>query len=144
MLRWLFILMAALFVLVVVVRLLKGRALRMTKALPTTNLQFDDVKLGDGLEAVTGKTVRVHYVGSLALSGKVFDTSRTRGDPFTFTIGQGRVIAGWEKGLVGMRVGGIRKLTVPAHLGYGDRGAGGGAIPPKSTLIFEIELLEVT
>ncbi|MFQ3548464.1 MAG: FKBP-type peptidyl-prolyl cis-trans isomerase [Armatimonadota bacterium] len=99
-----------------------------------------DIKEGTGKEAKAGDTVEVHYKGWLE-DGKVFDTSRDRG-PFSFTLGAGMVIEGWDKGVVGMKEGGIRELTIPASMGYGSRGAG-GVIPPNATLYFEVELLEV-
>jgi len=103
-------------------------------------LQVEDIKVGTGAVAVAGKRVTAHYVGTLT-DGTKFDSSRDRGRPFSFTLGAGEVIRGWDEGVVGMREGGIRKLTVPPHLGYGDRAA--GKIPPNSTLVFEIELLKV-
>jgi FKBP-type peptidyl-prolyl cis-trans isomerase FkpA len=104
-------------------------------------LQSEDLRAGQGAEAQSGKTVSVHYTGTLT-DGKKFDSSRDHGRPFTFTLGGGQVIKGWDQGVVGMRVGGIRKLTIPPELGYGERGFP-GAIPPNSTLIFEVELLDV-
>jgi FKBP-type peptidyl-prolyl cis-trans isomerase len=103
-------------------------------------LKIEDLEAGTGTEAAAGKTVAVHYTGWLT-DGKRFDTSVGRG-PFEFTLGAGRVIAGWDRGVQGMRVGGKRKLTIPPELGYG---AGGfpGAIPPNATLVFEVELLDV-
>ncbi|MBX3228592.1 MAG: thioredoxin domain-containing protein [Labilithrix sp.] len=107
-----------------------------------TGLKIKDVAIGTGREVKSGDTVRVHYVGTLT-DGSVFDASKKRGDDgFTFQVGQGRVIKGWDEGLVGMKVGGKRKLTIPPDLAYGDRGAG-ATIPPKSTLVFEVDLLEV-
>lgn len=111
-------------------------------------LQKIDVKQGTGAEAVAGKTVSVHYTGWLYDSSKPdshgarFDSSRDRGTPFTFALGAGRVIKGWDEGVAGMRVGGQRTLVIPARLGYGERGAG-GVIPPNATLIFDVELLGV-
>ena len=103
-------------------------------------LTIEDLKVGDGAEATTGSTVTVHYTGWLT-DGKKFDSSLDRNQPFDFTIGAGEVIAGWEKGVVGMKVGGKRKLTIPSELGYGARGI--GPIPPNATLVFEVELLKV-
>lgn len=105
-------------------------------------LGIEDVRVGTGAEAVAGKTVSVHYTGTLT-NGKKFDASHDRGKPFEFPLGAGRVIKGWDQGVAGMRVGGIRKLTIPAHLGYGDRGVGNGLIPGGATLLFEVELLDV-
>lgn len=100
-----------------------------------------DEKVGTGVEAVTGKKVTVNYVGTL-LDGTKFDSSYDRSEPFAFNLGAGEVIKGWDQGVVGMKVGGKRKLTIPSSLGYGETGAG-GVIPPNATLIFEIELLKV-
>lgn len=107
----------------------------------TTELKIEDIKAGDGAEVKAGDTVNVHYIGTLT-DGKKFDSSLDRGQPFEFTVGQGNVIQGWDMGLIGMKVGGKRKLTIPSELGYGDRGAP-PSIPPKATLIFNIELLEI-
>lgn len=96
---------------------------------------------GTGHEAQPGKTVHVHYTGWL-VDGRKFDSSRDRGKPFSFSLGAGRVIQGWDKGVVGMKEGEKRKLTIPPELGYGARGAG-RLIPPNATLIFEVELLHV-
>ena len=104
-------------------------------------LQIDDIKTGTGAEAKSGQTVTVHYVGTLT-DGSKFDSSRDRGRGFTFHLGAGQVIKGWDQGVVGMKVGGVRKLTIPPELGYGDRGFP-RVIPPKSTLVFEVELLDV-
>jgi peptidylprolyl isomerase/FKBP-type peptidyl-prolyl cis-trans isomerase FkpA len=103
--------------------------------------QIEDVKVGDGAEAKAGDRVSVHYVGTLA-DGKKFDSSRDRGAPFAFGLGRGQVIRGWDVGVAGMKVGGLRKLTIPPEEGYGSRGAG-GVIPPNATLLFEVELLGV-
>ncbi len=103
-------------------------------------LIIDDVVIGGGEEAKTGDTVSVHYVGTLP-NGQEFDNSNKRGEPFEFTLGEGRVIKGWEDGVVGMKVGGKRILVIPSDLAYGD--AGYGPIPPKATLVFSIELLGV-
>jgi len=104
-------------------------------------LQKEDLQLGEGPEAVSGKGVSVHYTGTLT-DGSKFDSSLDRGQPFDFTLGAGQVIRGWEEGVVGMKVGGRRKLTVPPEMAYGERGFG-NIIPPNSTLVFEIELLAV-
>ncbi len=124
---------------------LASRAFAQT---PGKGLKMIDHKLGTGDEAVSGKTVVVHYTGWLfdeaapENKGKKFDSSRDRGDPFSFPLGAGRVIAGWDQGVAGMKVGGQRTLIIPPELGYGARGAG-GVIPPNATLMFEVELLDV-
>ncbi|MDN5725436.1 MAG: FKBP-type peptidyl-prolyl cis-trans isomerase [Propionibacteriales bacterium] len=107
-----------------------------------TDLQIDDLTVGDGDEATAGQNVVVHYVGVTHSGGEEFDASWNRGTPFTFPLGGGRVIAGWDQGVQGMKVGGRRRLTIPAHLAYGDRGAG-GVIGPGEALIFVVDLLEV-
>jgi FKBP-type peptidyl-prolyl cis-trans isomerase len=104
-------------------------------------LKIEDNVVGDGMETKEGDVASVHYTGTL-MDGTKFDSSLDRGEPFEFELGAGDVIAGWDQGVVGMRVGGKRKLTIPPGLGYGERGAG-SSIPPNSTLVFEIELLEV-
>lgn len=108
---------------------------------PAAELQKIDVVVGSGAEARKGSAVSVHYVGTLT-DGTVFDSSRERAQPFAFMIGQGKVIRGWEQGVVGMKVGGKRKLVVPPHLGYGEDGQP-PRIPGNATLLFEIELLHV-
>jgi len=105
-----------------------------------TELVIEELEEGDGDEALEGCSVGVHYTGWLT-NGKEFDSSRRRGPPFFFHLGAGQVIQGWDQGVQGMKVGGKRRLTVPAHLGYGARRA--GEIPGNSTLIFEVELLQV-
>lgn len=105
-------------------------------------LQITDEVIGTGVEAVSGKQVSVHYTGTLT-DGKKFDSSLDRGQPFTFNLGTGQVIKGWDEGVVGMRVGGKRKLIIPANLAYGNREVGNGLIPANSTLLFEVELLDV-
>lgn len=105
-----------------------------------TGLQIEEVKVGAGAEAVSGKEVTVHYVGTLT-NGTKFDSSRDRGTPFTFNLGAGQVIKGWDLGVAGMKIGGVRKLTIAPELGYGAQSA--GSIPPNSTLLFEVELLGV-
>ena len=104
-------------------------------------VKIETLAEGSGEAARSGDTLLVHYTGTLA-DGKKFDSSRDRGDPFKVTLGERRVIAGWEQGLLGMRAGETRRLTIPPELGYGARGAG-GVIPPNATLVFEVELLEV-
>lgn len=105
------------------------------------DLQTQDTKIGDGAEARPGNTVSLHYVGTLA-DGSKFDSSRDRGEGLTFQLGAGQVIDGWDRGVVGMLVGGFRKLVIPPHLGYGERGVP-PIIPPNSELHFEVELLSV-
>lgn len=111
--------------------------------MPTTasGLSYEDVTEGTGASPQTGQTAVVHYTGWLT-DGTKFDSSRDRGKPFSFAVGRGQVIKGWDEGVATMKVGGTRKLTIPAELGYGARGAG-GVIPPNATLIFDVELLEV-
>ena len=104
-------------------------------------MQTEDLVVGIGEEATAGRTVDVHYTGWLT-DGTKFDSSLDRGAPFSFRLGSGMVIKGWDQGVAGMRVGGKRKLTIPAELGYGARGAG-GVIPPNATLVFEVELFGV-
>jgi FKBP-type peptidyl-prolyl cis-trans isomerase len=111
----------------------------MTKT--PNGLQYQDVKVGQGAEAKRGSTAVVHYTGWLT-DGKKFDSSRDRGTPFDFEVGAGQVIAGWDLGVAGMKVGGQRKLVIPADLGYGAAGAP-PVIPPGATLVFDVELLEV-
>ena len=100
-----------------------------------------DLRAGTGPECKVGDTVSVHYTGTLE-DGRKFDSSRDRGQPFSFALGQGRVIKGWDVGVAGMKVGGHRKLTIPAEEGYGSRGSG-SAIPPNSVLLFDVELLKI-
>ena len=107
-----------------------------------SDLVIEDLKPGDGTEAKAGDTISAHYVGVAHSTGEEFDASWNRGAPLDFRLGVGQVIQGWDQGIVGMKVGGRRKLTIPAHLGYGDRGAG-GAIKPGETLIFVVDLVDV-
>ncbi len=107
-----------------------------------TGLKYYDFVVGDGAAPTKGKSVTVHYTGWL-LDGDKFDSSLDRGQPFSFNIGAGQVIRGWDEGVMGMKVGGKRQLVIPPELGYGSGGAGGGVIPPNATLVFEVELLEV-
>ncbi|WP_040484154.1 FKBP-type peptidyl-prolyl cis-trans isomerase [Lyngbya aestuarii] len=106
-----------------------------------SGLQYEDVKVGDGASPQKGQTVVVHYTGTLE-DGTKFDSSRDRGQPFSFKIGVGQVIKGWDEGVGSMQVGGQRKLVIPSDLGYGARGAG-GVIPPNATLLFDVELLDI-
>ena len=109
---------------------------------PPTELEVTDLSEGDGAEASTGQTVHVHYVGVAHSTGEEFDASYNRGEPLAFRLGTGQVIAGWDQGVQGMKVGGRRRLVIPPHLGYGDRGAG-GVIKPGETLIFVVDLVDV-
>jgi FKBP-type peptidyl-prolyl cis-trans isomerase len=102
-------------------------------------LVIEDILVGNGAEAKAGQSVSVHYTGTLT-NGTKFDSSHDRGKPFVFKLGAGQVIKGWDQGVAGMKIGGKRKLTIPPHLGYGARGAG-GVIGPNATLVFEVELL---
>ena len=109
---------------------------------PPTELVIEDLTVGDGAEATRGTTCTMQYVGVAWSSQKQFDASWDRGEPFTFGLGQGQVIAGWDQGVAGMKVGGRRRLTIPPALGYGSRGAG-GAIKGGETLVFVVDLLQV-
>ena len=113
----------------------------MTEKMTDSGLKYDDLIEGEGVVAEAGKTVVVHYTGWLT-DGTKFDSSLDRNDPFSFPLGGGRVIRGWDEGVQGMMIGGKRKLTIPPQLGYGASGAG-GVIPPNATLVFEVELLEI-
>lgn len=119
----------------------------VTRAGPA--LLTEELKPGFGAEARTGMNIAVHYTGwlydanALGYRGSKFDSSRDRGQPFVFILGAGRVIRGWEIGVTGMRVGGMRRLVIPPELGYGGRAVGNGLIPPNSTLVFEVELLGI-
>lgn len=113
----------------------------MASVTTESGLGIEDLVVGDGDAAEAGQYVMVHYTGWLA-SGSKFDSSLDRDEPFEFALGAGQVIAGWDEGVQGMRIGGRRKLTIPPQLGYGVRGAG-GVIPPNATLIFEVDLLAI-
>ena len=113
-----------------------GKAVRLPDG-----LKYEDLKVGEGAQPKTGQKVQVHYTGWLT-SGKKFDSSVDRGQPFEFVLGQGQVIKGWDEGVATMKVGGKRKLTIPPDLAYGARGAG-GVIPPNATLVFDVELLAI-
>ena len=113
----------------------------MASTKTASGLVIEELVVGEGAVAAKGQSVTVHYTGWLT-NGNKFDSSKDRHDPFTFGLGQGQVIRGWDEGVQGMKVGGKRKLTIPPELGYGARGAG-GVIPPNAILLFEVELLEV-
>lgn len=117
----------------------------MSLTMTSTGLQYEDLQAGEGAEAKAGTHVTVHYTGWLqntdGSQGAKFDSSKDRNEPFEFALGAGHVIKGWDQGVQGMKVGGSRRLVIPASLGYGARGAG-GVIPPNATLIFDVELLE--
>jgi len=113
----------------------------MSERITDSGLKIEDTVEGSGAEASAGQTVSVHYTGWLE-NGSKFDSSKDRNQPFQFRLGAGQVIRGWDEGVQGMKVGGTRRLTIPAELGYGARGAG-GVIPPNATLIFEVELLDI-
>lgn len=139
----------SLFVVLEMVTLVPGYAQTNTSPTKVTGkptstasgLQYWDIVVGTGARAVAGKPVSVHYTGWLT-DGTKFDSSVDRGQPFTFPLGAGKVIKGWDEGVGGMKVGGKRQLRIPSELGYGARGAG-GVIPPNATLIFDVELLDV-
>lgn len=111
----------------------------MSTITTASGLQYEDITIGSGATATAGNLVSVHYTGWLT-DGSKFDSSKDRNEPFDFNLGAGQVIKGWDEGVQGMQVGGVRKLTIPAALGYGARGAG-GVIPPNATLVFEVEFL---
>ncbi len=111
----------------------------MSQTTTASGLVIEDVVVGEGDEACAGQRVSVHYTGWLT-NGSKFDSSKDRNEPFEFALGARHVIAGWDEGVQGMKIGGTRKLTIPPELGYGARGAG-GVIPPNATLVFEVELL---
>ena len=117
------------------------RKSRMNATVSATGLTIEDTRLGQGAVVAPGQTVNVHYTGWLA-GGRKFDSSRERAEAFEFELDAGDVIAGWDEGVQGMRVGGQRRLVVPPHLGYGEQGAG-SSVPPNSTLVFDVELLSV-
>jgi FKBP-type peptidyl-prolyl cis-trans isomerase FkpA len=122
----------------------KERTKAITKAADDNgnvkSMVIDDIKVGEGAEVKAGDTVAVHYIGTLQ-DGTEFDNSKKRGEPFTFTVGGGQVIKGWDEGLVGMKIGGQRVLIIPPEKAYGERGV--GPIPPNATLVFAIELVEI-
>jgi len=120
----------------------KGKTAAAKAVTTASGLKYVDVKVGSGASPVKGKQVKVHYTGTLE-NGTKFDSSVDRNEPFTFVIGVGQVIPGWDEGVMSMKVGGKRKLIIPSKLGYGTAGAG-GVIPPNATLLFDVELLEVT
>lgn len=111
----------------------------MSTITTASGLQYEDIRIGSGAIAAAGNLVSVHYTGWL-IDGQKFDSSKDRDEPFDFNLGAGQVIKGWDEGVQGMQVGGVRKMTIPPALGYGARGAG-GVIPPNATLIFEVEFL---
>jgi len=113
-----------------------------TAARPPTELLWEDLTVGDGDVAAAGNTVDVHYVGVAWSTGKQFDASWDRNETFDFELGAGEVISGWDQGVAGMRIGGRRRLTIPAHLGYGSRGAG-GVIKGGETLVFVVDLVDL-
>ena len=114
----------------------------MSEMITDSGLKYEDITVGEGEVATSGQSVSVHYTGWLE-NGTKFDSSKDRNDPFQFSLGKGMVIKGWDEGVAGMKVGGSRKLTIPANLGYGASGAG-GVIPPNATLIFDVDLLAVS
>jgi peptidylprolyl isomerase len=109
---------------------------------PSYQLELEDIAVGEGDEAVSGRVVEVHYVGVSWSTGQQFDASWDRGSTFRFGLGKGQVIAGWDQGVAGMKVGGRRRITIPPNLGYGKRGAG-GVIGPDETLVFVVDLVGV-
>ena len=133
--------------ILIVMALLMFATEGMAEMLTTdSGLRYEDLNVGDGVEATSGKWVKVHYTGWLNIDegkGAKFDSSLNCGKPFDFQLGVGRVIKGWDEGVAGMKIGGKRTLYIPANLGYGARGGAGGAIPPGANLIFDVELLGV-
>lgn len=124
-----------------VLKPLSGKAAEEAMETTATGLQYVDLVVGSGREAHAGETAIVHYTGKLT-DGTQFDSSKDHNKPFSFRLGAGQVIKGWDEGVEGMKIGGVRKLVIPSHLGYGSRGAG-SAIPPNATLVFEVELLDL-
>ncbi len=120
---------------------LSGKAAEEAMVTSASGLQYVDLVVGSGREAHAGETAVVHYTGTLT-DGTKFDSSKDRNTPFSFRLGAGQVIKGWDEGVEGMKIGGIRKLVIPPQLGYGSRGAG-SVIPPHATLNFEVELLDL-
>ncbi len=118
-----------------------GQAAEEVMVQTSSGLQYADLVVGKGREAHAGETATVHYTGML-VDGTKFDSSKDRNQPFSFRLGAGRVIRGWDEGVEGMKIGGTRKLVIPPELGYGARGAG-STIPPNATLIFQVELLDL-
>lgn len=116
--------------------------IKIPDEVPPTELVLEDLEFGDGLEALSGQTVEVHYVGVAWSTKGQFDASWDRSDTFSFRLGAGEVIAGWDQGVAGMKLGGRRRITIPPELGYGARGAG-GVIGPNETLVFVVDLLGV-
>ena len=114
----------------------------MSEMITDSGLKYEDLIEGDGAQAAAGQRVSVHYTGWL-LDGDKFDSSLDRGQPFEFSLGSGMVIRCWDEGVAGMKVGGKRRLTIPPQLGYGARGAG-GVIPPNATLVFDVELIDIS
>ena len=119
-----------------------GKKMGERNSADVKELEITDIKVGEGDEAMPGATVEVHYVGTL-LNGTKFDSSRDRGQGFSFPLGAGKVIKGWDEGVKGMKVGGMRKLVIPSDMAYGPR-AMGDVIPANSALVFEVELLKVS
>lgn len=122
--------------------LLSNRGANQGVSMPENNLKITDIRLGTGEEAHPGDLLTVNYAGTLS-DGRKFDSSYDRGTPFSFVLGTGQVIRGWDEGMAGMKIGGKRRLVIPPELGYGSANVGNGLIPPNSTLIFEVELLKI-
>lgn len=134
--NWVLLVLVGIFLLPIV-----GHAAEEALIKTASGLQYVDLVVGKGREAHAGETATVHYTGTL-VDGKKFDSSKDRNKPFSFRLGAGQVIKGWDEGVEGMKIGGTRKLVIPPQLGYGSRGAG-SAIPPNATLIFIVELLDL-